>query len=141
MQEHQARKASGYYERYRPRLHHEHTVEKDAVAARHQRKMEGHRRSADHQRNTLQSIEQHSSRLQEQLEQGRDTYAQQAALNSVLGEALRELKRLQAARGELTGLLHPPCVAPASAALMAVLCSCGVLLCIAVRHMAGRVLC
>ena len=116
MFEHQARKMSGHYEQYRPRLHHEQIVEKEAVAACHQRKMEEHMRSAEHRWNWLQIVQQHSNRLQEQVEQGVDTHAQIAALYAVTQQ---EEKRLLAAMGELTCLLEPPCVAP-----MAVLCSC-----------------
>ena len=123
MFEHQARKASRYYEQYKPRLHNEHVVENDA-AARHQRTMDEHRQSAEHQRNRLESILQHSNRLRQQMEQGRRTFAQLVALRSVTWEeALQGVKGLHAAMGELTCSLGPPCVAPACAAQMAVLCS------------------
>ena len=108
-------------------------MEKGA-AAHHQREIDQHRQSAEHQGNWLQIVLQHGNRLQEQTEQGRSTYAQLAAFLPVTRETCQQL---QAAVGEVTCSLDPPCEAPACAAPRAVLCSCEVPLCIAVRHMAG----
>ena len=87
MDEHNARRASRYYEQLLVQAYcstgliftvdHGHRENISAMAAQHQRELEEHRRQAlmqEHRRN----IKQQLNRLQEQLEQGGHMLAQQA---------------------------------------------------------------